>query len=311
MFLSHAEIAGPLTSLRNPLTAAQVLLTPQSAALLEAAGHPLGTRGLVTPYGRPFALGTLRVELFPSGRGPGAASLLCESALGRIVFAGPVNLQPVAPGGAPAEVRPADAVCVDATFADPLLALPSTPAVLDQALSFAESTLATGAQPVVLAACESPTLELARALDAAGFTLRAHPSFLKLAAVHAQAGLGPPPLRRLGRTLGTKEVLLWTPQARQAGALVSLPRPVVALVSGFATRPGVLERVGATVALPLCGGASPADLLAYVDACGARQIGTVNDLEGRFAAHLRERGFEAYPLGPPAQMTLFEQQLST
>ncbi len=304
-FLSHAEVAGPLTALRTPLTATQVLLSQHSANLLEAAGHPLGSRGLVAAYGRPFALGTLRVELFPSGYAPGAASLLCESPAGRVVYAGPVRLQSPPPHTPAAEIRPADALCVDATFADPQGAAVNPQEVLAQALAFVRKTLGDGHQPVVLAACHSPSFELVAALSTAGVAMRAHPSFLKLAAVYEHAGLGKLPLARFSKNLGPQEALLWPVHARGAAALSHLPHPVFALASGFAGQPAVMERAGASVALQLCPQSDGRDLLAYVKACGARQVATINDLEGRFAALLRSQGFDAYSLGPPAQMPLF------
>src|SRR5262245_63134645 len=49
----------------------QVIATAETLALLpEASRQPLAV-----PFGRPFTLGNVRLELFPSGLIPGAASL--------------------------------------------------------------------------------------------------------------------------------------------------------------------------------------------------------------------------------------------
>lgn len=308
VFLSHPEVAAALTTSRSPLKAAQVLLTPMSAGLLTAAGHDLGTRALVTAYGRPFALGTLRVELFPSGVAPGSASLLCEGPAGRFVFAGPIRLQSPPPATAAAEIRPADAVCVDATYADAAWNLPPPAEALAHAVAFAERALNEGANPVIVGAVDAAMLELAHALTAARLAVRAHASLLKFAGVYARAGAPAVALARFGRSLAAREVLLWPASCRGAATLAQLSKPRFALASGFAQSEAVLARAGATVALPLVPAAPHADLLAYVRATGARQVATVNDVEGRFAQHLRGLGFDAYTLGPPAQMPLFAAQ---
>src|SRR5262245_17353496 len=64
----------------------QALATDATLALLGRAGERLRRRALVAGYGRPFSLGALRVELFPSGFLPGSASLLCDVEGRRVVY---------------------------------------------------------------------------------------------------------------------------------------------------------------------------------------------------------------------------------
>src|SRR5262245_5573711 len=69
-FLSHAAC-------RTRATHRQVLATPRTRALCEALGGAgRGAEWLVSPCGRPFSLGRVRIELFPSGHLPGAAALV-------------------------------------------------------------------------------------------------------------------------------------------------------------------------------------------------------------------------------------------
>ena len=94
VFLSHAPAFGvhPRRALpRGGGGRRQVLTTEVTLALLGAAGDRLKTHALPGAYGRPFSLGDLRLEIFPSGFMPGAASLLCERAGQRIVYAGPIG----------------------------------------------------------------------------------------------------------------------------------------------------------------------------------------------------------------------------
>ncbi|MGZ3407774.1 MAG: hypothetical protein ACXVAN_15090, partial [Polyangia bacterium] len=112
---------------------------------------PRGTAGmLVTPFGRPFALGRLRLELLPSGHVPGAAQLYVELDGRRVAYCGPLNPAPGRFAEAP-QVRAAEALCLDA----PLLAcarkLPPRAEAEAQLLAAVERARDDGVTPVVLA----------------------------------------------------------------------------------------------------------------------------------------------------------------
>ncbi len=109
VFLSHAPTPGAKGRRALPRVGSGRRRLLATEATLKLLGlDPSNTHALVAVPGRPFSLGGLRLEVFPSGLMPGAVSLLCERAGQRIVYAGPVGL------GTGAELRAADAVCVDA-----------------------------------------------------------------------------------------------------------------------------------------------------------------------------------------------------
>src|SRR5262245_29309094 len=82
----------------------QLIGTPITLALLGArAGH------LAVPLHRPFTLGTHRLELISSGRGPGAAALHVQLGERSVLCAGQIR------GGA-GDVRACDAVVVAAPY---------------------------------------------------------------------------------------------------------------------------------------------------------------------------------------------------
>src|SRR6476620_3752326 len=114
VFLSHAPTLGARGRRALPHVGSgrrQLLATSETLALLGAAGDRLRARALVAVPGRPFSLGDLRLEVFPSGFMPGAASLLCEGRGRRVVYAGPLGPEP------DVEVRAADAVWLGAPAA--------------------------------------------------------------------------------------------------------------------------------------------------------------------------------------------------
>jgi hypothetical protein len=81
----------------------QLIATPQTLALIGAKGQ------LGVPVHRPFTLGTLRLELIPSGRGLGGAALHVDAGDHSVLYAGEIRK---------ADVRAADAVVVASPVPD-------------------------------------------------------------------------------------------------------------------------------------------------------------------------------------------------
>src|SRR4051812_12886197 len=145
VFLSHAQAVGALGPRRLPLRRAgrqELLATEGTLALLGAGGETLRKHALPAPFGRPFVLGGLRVEIFSSGHLPGAASLLCEVEGRQILYAGTIRREAPAFGAEACEIRSADALCVDGTFGDPRFSFPPREEALAQVLRFVEEALA-------------------------------------------------------------------------------------------------------------------------------------------------------------------------
>lgn len=283
----------------------EVLATEATLSLLGRAGESLRRRALPASFGRPFALGEHRVELFPSGYLPGAASLLVEGTRRRTVYAGSVRLSTPAFGAPPAEIRRADAICLDATFGHPRFELPPPAEALAVLRTFVEETLESGRAPVLLLSPFAAGMEAASFLVKAGFSVRGHRSMLAAAALYKKAGLVPPAIPRFAAKLGEKEVLLWPPEARRAPLLGTLPRARFAFVSGFSLDPRAVAEVGADCAVPLSNQGGYADLLAYIEATGAREVAVFRGHAEHFAETLREKGLFAYAIGPARQMELF------
>lgn len=304
-FISHADVVAARVGVRSPITAAQVLLTQTCANLLQAAGHDLGSRALVANYGRPFVLGLLRVELFPSGVAPGSASLLCESPKGHVVFAGPLGLDQPGAQVLQAEIRPASALCIDATSAALEESFAPVNEAISAAVAFVKDALAASRQPVLLTGIDCLTLQLAQALQTAGILVRAHVSLFRLADVHRAAGLQSPTLHRFTSSLGLNEALLLPVQAKAPVTLARLKAPTVALTVGLPVSLADVKRLRPDAVIPIGNVANRKGLLSYVKATGAKEVATLNDPKGAFAALLRQEGLDAYALGPPAQMTLF------
>mgnify|MGYP007039570412 CR=1 FL=1 len=64
-------------------------------------------------------------------------------------------------------------------------------------------------------------------------------------------------------------------------------------------------RVQADVGIPLSNQSGFPDLLAYLEATGAKEVALHRGFADECAEALRARGYDAYALGPPRQLDLF------
>jgi hypothetical protein len=300
VFLSHAPAFGvhPKRALpRGGGGRRQLLTTDVTLALLGAAGERLKTHALPAAYGRPFSLGDLRLEMFPSGFMPGAASLLCEHDGQRLVYAGPIGAHSV-------DVRAADAVCIDATFADAAAAFPSRAEALAAVGRAVRDVLARGEAPMVLVDPLAIALDVAATLAADRIGLCAHRAIVQAAAAYRAAGLPAPALQRFATKIGPGEALLWPASVRVPARRAGARAPGVILISADAgSLPSDPERDRARIVFPTA--ADRAGILRYLEASGAREVALINAPGDDLAAALRARGIDAYTLGPPRQIELF------
>ena len=287
----------------------QLIATAETLALLGRKGKAAGDSQLAVPAGRPFTLGTVRLELFRSGSAIGAASAVVELQERRVVYAGAVNPRGGGLGGA-AEQRACDVLVVSAHHGDPRLVLPPLEEVTGDLVRLADRVCGAGGALVALVEGPLAGLEVAHALDRAGAAARhpiaAHRSIHHAAQRLRAGGLAALPLRRAGARVQPARLLLW-PLARR-GDLDRAPLPPgseVVLLSGDAVLPGAAARARADRALPLSAEADHPALRRYIEESGATTIYLVGRHGEALAAELGAAGLSARVLGPPVQMSLF------
>ncbi len=292
LYLSHAPVMAAHGRRGLPGRGRRQLLTTDTTlTLLGPVGERLRPHALVPAFGRPFTLGDLRLELYPSGYLPGAASLLCEQGRRRLAYAGPIGDQ--------AEVRAAEAVCLDARWAAADLQLPSR-ADAEASLLAAAQDRAAGVPPILLVDPPGLAPVVAQLLAQAGVAARTHRKVLESLAVYRRAlGAVRPAtaIQRYAGRLAAHELLLW-PAGVAVPAQVMKPSPRRTL--GVGPRAG---RTSGGVAFPM--GADAARLVHYVQATGAEEVALVGAPDDHLVDLLRGRGISAYRLGPPHQMPLF------
>jgi len=324
-FVSSAQV---LKALRLP----DSLLCSERSFRLYAGLHDAAkTPGsaLLSPTGRPFQLGALRLELFPSGAMPGSASLWLRSAGGvEVVYAGAPNPAQRTTAD-PMQVRAAQHLIIHAPLATTDAVLPSREqALLDLRARLAEAQR-DGQACVILCPALSTAPELIHALRSEVADSHADPPRLLLA--HAQILLActayrrvgalpdhlpmsAPPLRRFAGALPPGSTLFW-PIGASLEPLASLRvarTPLVLLCSAVALLPAVLSVLQAQLAgqglavaqpVPFPDALDRAGLVRYVRDTGCRHVYLTAGACVDLADELAPASCEA--LGPPSQLRLF------
>lgn len=255
-------------------------------------------RALAVPTGRPFTLGELRLELFPSGAAIGAASLLVDLGAWRTCYAGAVQLRPGRIAGA-AEVRACDVLILDATFGR--FRFPPAAAVLDDLDAWVERIRLAGETPIVLVPPLANGPDVLRHLKG---PIRVHRAIAGVLRRLARLGIELPAASELTGPPAPGEVILWPPSRRQAAAVASLPRARFALVSGWAADAPTVARLRVDAVFPLAEQAGADDLEAYAGQSGARTVYLLGPGAADLGRTLADKGIIARRLGPPEQLKL-------
>jgi hypothetical protein len=157
----------------------------------------------------------------------------------------------------------------------------------------------------LLATALGPAQELARALAADGWQVRAHRTIIEAGAAYKRLGVAGPAMTRFAGKLAAGEVLLWPATDKDAGSIRRLGAVSVAWVSGRAADPAAVAAMQVDIAIPYAHHADFEGLLEYVAATGAREVAVKNGFPEDLAAALRARDLDAYVIGPPRQIALF------
>lgn len=248
---------------------------------------------LKVPLLRRFTLGTLRLELLASGRGPGAAALHIDLAGRTVMYAGGVRIEAVPDAAiAGADIRACDALAIVASAAVtetyPRLAL-----TISQTLEWTRAQLAAGKRPVLVVETALDGIEVARALGSQ-VAVSGGPSVKK---AMAAVGMKPPLDARAPRAV--------VATAGERAGIVKAAKATTCALVGWRAVHGIPS--GYDAAFPWTNAASMPALLEWIRATGASEIFVTGAAAEGVAAALGPR---ARVIGPPRQMMLFPREAS-
>ena len=266
---------------------------------------------LTVPYRQPFSLGELTLELYPAGHMLGSAQVLIklpESKGGiRIGYTGDFNTE-CSMTAEKAEQMKCDVLVIESTFGNPTYVMPPKEKVLDDIAAFSQRCFSETATPVIFAYSVGKAQEVIKQLEARGLDTRVHKTIWEFCKVYEEFGVGFTRLHKLVDESRRGEVVILPsiPGGAGRGKVFSqLRSPKTAVVTGWAIDQGTKYSYGVDEAFPLSDHADFNRLIAYVEGSGAKKIFVTHGQVDDFVKILRDRGFDAEPIIPPAQLSLF------
>jgi Cft2 family RNA processing exonuclease len=278
------------------------LATPQTASLYR---HRMGPRHRVMemPYRKTIEFGSLRLTALPAGHCLGSAMLLAEDEQRSLLYTGDFKLDPSATAEA-AELPQADILVMECTFGRPRYRLPPRDEVIARLLEIVLAALDNGITPVVHAYPLGKSQEVTRLLTSQGVPVLQHPAVYAISCIYEDCGID---LGDFGLYEGQPlngHAIVTLPRSAREFRLPRLGKTVSIAVTGWAKDEAAKYRLGVDHALPLSDHADYDQLIETVRRVDPREVFCTHG-PPEFADHLRDLGFNAYPLHPPVQRRLF------
>jgi len=278
----------------------KVLCTDKTARFLrKMQGAP---PALVCPFRKPFALGSLTIELLPAGSVLGSASLRCDVGGHRVLYAGAANPRGT-PTAEPARLERCDVLVLDTTWAAPRFAFPDYEVVAQQLVREIDAALGAGQVPVVLLPPVGVAQDLLR-LVGQRYTFRAQAAIGAACAIYRAAGVDLVACKNFVGTPAPTGPLLWPLHLAGSVSVRKIPRKRLIALTPLALEPGWAERARVDVAIPWSNLPDATELRKIVERTHPRKIYVHGgDAEG-FAASLRAEGLVAEEIVTERQGTL-------
>ncbi len=204
----------------------------------------------------------------------------------------------------PCEPPRADVLIMETTFGLPRYVFPPAGEMRARIIDFCRQALAEGATPMLIAYSLGKSQELLRVLDGTGLPVMLHAEAYRLTRVYEELGVGFPPYRPFAPDAAAGHVVICPFQWGPSPIPAAMPKPRVAVVTGWAVDSGAIPRYRCDAAFPLSDHADFPGLLALVDRVRPRVVFTVHGFAREFAQTLRARGQEAWALGADNQLEL-------
>jgi Cft2 family RNA processing exonuclease len=165
-------------------------------------------------------------------------------------------------------------------------------------------SLSDGRTPVIHAYPLGKSQEVTKLLTSRGIPVLQHPVVYEVSRVYERCGVD---LGDFGVYAGQPlrgHAVVTLPRGARNHRLAGLGRTVSNAVTGWAADRGARFRLGVDHALPLSDHADYDELIETVERVQPREVFCTHG-PAEFADHLRDLGFNAYPLQRPSQKRLF------
>ncbi len=294
-----------VSSARVPLRDSQSkLLWGDRTARLVAAYSGRKSRGLVCPFHRPFSLGSLTIELFPSGYMAGAAQFLVTTAdQHRLVYTGPFCMRRNHTAEA-IEIRTCDTLVLDAGYGHESFRFPPRKTVYSQVIDWVDNCLGGGATPIILAANPGKAQDVIHLLGTKGYSLRVHRGIYAYNKAYQNIGIDMPRCRQFRGSPARGDVVIWPSHLRKSAAIRKVRKAHFAAMTGAGAQEGVARRLRVSTVFTWSNRADFDDLQTYVARAKPKRVITHGQYATELASILNRPGLSATPLITRPQLPL-------
>ena len=267
--------------------------------------HRLGARHRVKEmaYRVPVEFGSLRLTAYSAGHCLGSAMLLADDGSQSLLYTGDFKLDESATSE-PAELPHADILIMESTFGRPQYRLPPRATTVERLLEIVHAALKSGKTPVIHAYPLGKSQEVTRLLTQNGVPVLQHQVIYDVSCIYQECGVDLGDFALFGSRPLDGHAVVTMPKSSRQFRLPGLAQTVSIAVTGWAADASAKYRLGVDHALPLSDHADYDQLIETVRRVEPREIFCTHG-PAEFADHLRDLGFNAYPLQPAPQRRLF------
>ena len=267
--------------------------------------HRLGARHRVQEmaYRVPLEFGSLRLTAYSAGHCLGSAMLLADDGSQSLLYTGDFKLDESATSE-PAELPHADILIMESTFGRPQYRLPPRASTVERLLEIVHAALKSGKTPVIHAYPLGKSQEVTKLLTQNGVPVLQHQVIYEVSRIYQECGVDLGDFALFGGRPLDGHAVVTMPKSSRQFRLPGLGQTVSIAVTGWAADASAKFRLGVDHALPLSDHADFDQLIETVRLVEPREVFCTHG-PPEFADHLRDLGFNAYPLQPAPQRRLF------
>ncbi|MBM4387889.1 MAG: hypothetical protein FJ088_09140, partial [Deltaproteobacteria bacterium] len=152
-----------------PARAGKILCTGKTLMLLRAVNRNISA--LTAVYNKPFSIGNLEIELFPSGFMPGAAQILVKIEGRTVVYSGNFSLK-TRSLAEKVEIKHCDVLVMPTVYGNQKFSFPPEDEVKNTIISVTTEMLNNGVTPVLLTTTCGIAQEIMHLLSSLNFKVR-------------------------------------------------------------------------------------------------------------------------------------------
>lgn len=280
----------------------KILCTPATADFLNIRFKKVNCQ--VLDYGKAININNSQITLYPAGHILGSAQILVEAAGRRLLYTGDFRTRS-SRTTEDFEMVECDTLIMETTFGLPHYLFPPRAEIEDQLIRILEDKLRKGITPVVFAYPLGKAQEVLSVISKHSLPVAVEYQILRLAKVYQKYGIDLGEYDKFRRSEYRGKILLLPFNFRSQRFMRDLPDKYTIFMSGWGMDQSARFRLGMDIVLPYSDHADYAELLDFVQNTKAREIYCTHGQDD-FVTILRQKGYNARLLIPPAQTSLFD-----